>query len=348
MRRLRVESRGTALLAGLVLLTSGGAVGFLLRPADPPTELAEADAPTSAPTSVAEFADERTVEVEFDIPAALALEVGFAGRVTSTRCADGAEIRSGQVVARIDDIPLVALATSVPLYRDLERGDRGSDVRALQTALSRLGHPAASDGTYGRQTAEAVRALQEEAGFRDPDGAVDVDRFMWLPAEEVTLDGCEAALGRNLAAGETYGTVANQLTAVSATSMPGGALPGERTIEVLGVSGPMDEDGRATDPEFLAELAATDEFREVTASEDADPVTAEIRLASPVRAVKVPPAAVFAIEGGSGCVESGETAYPVQIVGSNLGATLVELAGDPPAEVDLGPAITAETCGREP
>ncbi|RCV55491.1 hypothetical protein DEF23_06640 [Marinitenerispora sediminis] len=345
---MRVQSPGTALLAGLLLLTGGGTAGFLLRPADPPTGLAEADEPTSAPVSVEEFADERTVEVEFEIPEALALEVGFAGRVTSTRCEVGAEIRSGQVAARIDNTPLVALATSVPLYRDLGRGDRGRDVRALQTALSRLGYEAAADGTYGWQTAAAVRELQDDAGIREPDGAIDVDRFMWLPTDAVTLESCEAVLGRNVTAGEAFGTVSNQLTAVSVASMPGGAVPGERTMDVLGVSGPMDEDGRVSDPEFLAELAATSAFQEVTASEDADPVTAEIRLASPLRTLKVPPAAVFAIEGRSGCVESGDDAYPVEIVGSNLGASLIELEGDPPAEVDLGPAITAQSCGREP
>jgi cell wall-associated NlpC family hydrolase len=41
--------------------------------------------------------------------------------------------------------------------RPLHMGSHGSDVRALQHSLTRLGHPASADGWFGRRTRRAVR-----------------------------------------------------------------------------------------------------------------------------------------------------------------------------------------------
>ncbi|MFC3999052.1 peptidoglycan-binding protein [Nocardiopsis sediminis] len=339
---MNYRSWTTALLAGAALLSAGAGAGYLLRPADVPSGLAASDGQTTAPVTREEFADERTAQVAFQVTPESTLEIGLSGRVTTTDCAAGAELVSGEAVATIGATPLIALATEVPLYRDLEEGDRGGDVQALQRELARLGYAVGDDGVFGRPTATAVRDLLESAGVRDPDGEIESDQVLWLPSPTSVLDECEAPLGMTVGGGAPFGTVPGGLDGIRVDAMPGGAVEGDRIIDVFGIRGPMSEEGEVTDQGFLDEVEAAPEFAEFLSSEEA--VTAEISLAEPLQALKVPPGAVFGIDGDDACIESGGTAHPVRIVGSNLGATLVVLDGEAPADVNLGSAIRSESC----
>ncbi|GAA3747128.1 hypothetical protein GCM10022225_33640 [Plantactinospora mayteni] len=353
---MKSRTLGTALLAGLTLLGTGGATGFLLRPASAPQSLRTATEVTSAPVGREELVDERTVKVSLTKSPAPPLVVGFAGRVTSTSCRPGTPLRSGRAVARIDNTPLIALATSVPLYRDLDRGDRGGDVRALQRELARLGHRVNTDGRYDRGTAEAVRKLQKAAGVSRPDGRITATEILWLPAASVSPDSCELVQGGYVSSGQTYAKVAPRLTAVVVESMPSGAVAGKRVIELMGVIGPLDTDGTATDPKFLAKVAGTQEYRLAQRADEEPELTAVLALADALPTLKVPPGALFGVDGDTGCVQSGDRAHAVTIVGSKLGATLVAPAGDRPtgdlpadgdlpAQVNLGSSITLDSCG---
>jgi cell wall-associated NlpC family hydrolase len=55
--------------------------------------------------------------------------------------------------------------------RVLHVGSRGGDVRALQSALTRLGHPTTADGEFGRDTRRKVRGWERDARRR-ADGRV--------------------------------------------------------------------------------------------------------------------------------------------------------------------------------
>ncbi|MBB6170034.1 peptidoglycan hydrolase-like protein with peptidoglycan-binding domain [Nocardiopsis mwathae] len=340
---------GTAVLAGAVLVAAGGVAGFLLRPAGPPPDLAAADTITSAPVAEEKYADERTVQVTLNLSPAADLTVGTAGRVTSTGCAAGGTVESGTVPVRVDGKRLIALATSVPLYRDLRWGHTGADVKALQTELARLGHPTPADGTFGRRTYEAVRSLKKANGWKNPDGEVAVDRFIWLPAAQVTVEECQAPLGAHLGKGGEFATVPGRVESARADSLPADAAPGERTLTVAGVSGPVSGEGVADDPGFLRELAATKEARAAQKGQD-DPVSGSVALTEPLDALKVAPGALFGTSGDSGCLQEGDDTIPVRIVGSNLGSTLVvpeDEDGDVPDEVAVGTAITATSCAGD-
>ncbi|ASU85553.1 hypothetical protein CDO52_24575 [Nocardiopsis gilva YIM 90087] len=337
---------GTALLAGAVLLATGGVTGFLLRPAGPPPDLAAADPITSAPVAKEEFVDERTVQVALNIAPATDLVVGTGGRVTSTTCAADATLKSGSVPMRVNGKRLIALATKVPLYRDLSWGDKGADVKALQTELSRLGHSTAADGTFGRQTYNAVRALKKANGMKNPDGKVAVDRFVWLPSATVTAEECTAPLGSSISKGEAFASVPGQVESATLEEVPTDAAPGKRTLTVAGVSGPVSEDGAADDPDFMRELSDTKEAQAAQKGED-EPISASVALTEPLDALKVAPGALFGTADGRGCLQSGDNVIPVRIVGSNLGSTIVVAEDDVPDEVALGPAITATSCEKD-
>lgn len=50
-------------------------------------------------------------------------------------------------------------------YRTLRKGDRGTDVRTLQTLLTKAGYTVAVDGIFGAKTLEAVKAYQADHGL---------------------------------------------------------------------------------------------------------------------------------------------------------------------------------------
>ncbi|MEU5257352.1 peptidoglycan-binding domain-containing protein [Amycolatopsis sp. NPDC021455] len=341
---MKSRSVGTAVLAAATLLGAGASAGTLLRPAGVPYELQAAKEVTSVPVGHEDVTDERTVKISLVTSPAPPLILGLGGRVTSTACAPGTPLKSGQVVARLNETPVIALATSAPLYRDLAENTEGDDVESLQRELARLGHKIEADGKYGPKTVAAVKKLQKAAGIAKPDGVLVAGQVLWLSAPSVAPETCELVQGAFVTPGQTFAKVPARLTAVAVQAKPKNMTPGERIIDVFGVQGPLGADGNATDGEFLREVVAKPEFRALGDAEKPADLTATLILKKPVPALKVPPGALFAVDGDSACVQSGRTVHKVQIVGSRLGATLVK-AAEPITTVELGSAITSASCG---
>ncbi len=339
------RSVGTAVLAAVTLLSMGGATGFLLRPVAAPQELRAATEVTSAPVGHEEFADEHTVKISLKRSSAPPLVVGFDGRVTAVSCKAGEALKSGQTVARINNTPLIGLATSAPLYRNLSQGHKGDDVKALQTELIRLGYGVKADGTFDGRTVMAVKELQKAAGVDRPDGTITSGQILWLPASAVVPDSCKLVLGAYVSSGQTYAEVPAQLISIIVNPMPANVVDGERAIQVMGVTGPLDKDGTATDAEFLGKVAGTREYRLLEAGDKEPELTAVITLKDHLQTLRMPPGALFDVDRDSGCVQSGAKTYPVKIVGSRLGVTLVVPTGDASAHVNLGASITVDSCG---
>jgi peptidoglycan hydrolase-like protein with peptidoglycan-binding domain len=69
----------------------------------------------------------------------------------------------------------------------LRVGDRGFDVTVLQDKLTSMGYKVgASDGTFGKQTEQAVKALQADRGMQ-ADGIVGDDTWSILRAANTTV-----------------------------------------------------------------------------------------------------------------------------------------------------------------
>ncbi|HEY0187905.1 MAG TPA: ABC transporter ATP-binding protein [Cellulomonas sp.] len=94
--------------------------------------------------------------------------------VTAQRVQVGDEVVPGTVLVEVSDRPLIALPLPFPLFRDLHRGDTGSDVAALE-ALDTL-RTEAAPGAPEPVGLSAARTTLAEAQARA--GA-------WLPAAEV-------------------------------------------------------------------------------------------------------------------------------------------------------------------
>jgi len=112
------------------------------------------------------------------------LRSGTAGTVTWLP-SEGAVIRRGGVLMRVDTAPTVLMYGTTPVWRDMRRGDRGADVRQLQRNLAALGHDPdgdmAADGEFGWATAAAVRRWQEAMGLART-GTVTRGQVVFLPS----------------------------------------------------------------------------------------------------------------------------------------------------------------------
>lgn len=329
----------------VAIFAAGVTAGWLWFTADPPPSLASSGPAKKAPVNYQEYADARGVGLQVESVDESTLEVGLAGRVTSSECAPGNVLQSGSRLASIDGRPLLALATSSPLWRELREGDTGDDVTALQKELARLGYSMTSDGVVGPRTLTAFAQLMERAGDRSFDSEnVDVARIVWLPSESVTIGSCDAQTGTRLEAGGALASVAARITQVSVIDPVPEVLDVERTLTVDSVTVPLVA-GAVTDRSALDQLAATPTFalrREGSvrhAENDgvgAASISGTVAFSKPLVVGVVPPSAVRLITGGAGCVATEEGPVPVTIVGSQLGQTFVLFGDDQkPASVLL-------------
>jgi peptidoglycan hydrolase-like protein with peptidoglycan-binding domain len=335
----------STLLAAAVLVGTGAAAALLVRSEPVPAVLRGAPEPTSAATGTQSFDDPRTAQATLLISGSVPLSGHVSGTVTATACTPGRAVVSGSMIVSVDDQPVIALRTSLPLYRDLGRGDAGHDVSALQAELGRLGYDTNTDGHYTGRTARAVTKFFRARGHSRPDGQVRLAQLAWLPDRTVTPGTCPLIVGTAVSSGTALATVPGRLRAVRLTALPDGLVSGDRTLTLFAVNGPLGPGGTATDRRFLSAVEATPEFRARQAAASSDPLQVDLALTHPLATVKVPPAAVFALHGTKGCLQSGDRVIPVTVIGSALGASLVTLSGAVPETVNLGRAATATTCG---
>jgi len=81
----------------------------------------------------------------------------------------GIELAEGELVAEISGRPLLVLAGSLPMYRDIRPGDSGPDVAQLEAALARLGFlSAAPDDRFDDAGEAAVSRLYGSLGYAAP------------------------------------------------------------------------------------------------------------------------------------------------------------------------------------
>lgn len=337
----------TPIVLTALLASAGGVAGAVLAaPAPTPAGLEAAEEPRTAQVQHQSFADERGVEVTFRVEDERSLVARTGGTLTWSGCTPGVPVTSGQVLLRADERPVVALHTDVPLYRALKAGDKGSDVAALQRELAALGHGVTADGRYGVSTTRAVKKLFADAGVVRPDGTLQLAGVVWMPERTLTPSTCATTPGGALADGQVVATVAGALTAVT-HPVPADLREGPRDLTLFGIRAELEQTtGEITDPAFLAQVVATVDYAVARQSEDEQKPKATLALREPVDALKVPPTALFAIEGDAACVQQDDEGVPVTLVGSGLGASLVQPT-DPAVvltHVALGDAVTLTTC----
>lgn len=320
----------SATVVGLVamVVAAGTATTVVVAfPAEPPSSLRTATPASTVRVTDREDADERQVQVALDTGAPRAVVTARAGTVTSSTCSTGAVLRSGDVLATIDGEAVIALATDVPLWRDLELDDRGDDVRGLQRALNVGGAGLSEDGILGRGTLRSAVRFLAERGVRPGEGADVLPRalFSWVPAAEQTVRSCTATVGAAVGADGVLAELPAELRGARLDSLPIDPVPGARDLRISGTTVEVDDGGVVTSTASLAAIAALPEYAATVASADGVPtISATWALRRPRTVQVLPPSALYAIQGATACVQPTTGApVTVEVLGSELGQSFV-------------------------
>ncbi len=109
-----------------------------------------------------------------------ALTTRLSGTVTWMP-ATGATIKRGKPLYKVDSDPVILMYGTLPAYRALSSGDKGTDVKQLEKNLWALGYRGFTvDSTYTSATADAVEEWQDDLGL-DETGTVDLGRVVFQP-----------------------------------------------------------------------------------------------------------------------------------------------------------------------
>lgn len=335
--------RGRSLTAaGLLLLTGlgvGALVALVVVPQAVPASIAAPTAAAVVSVSHESFADQRPVKVTFGSAGSPALVAPMAGRITASGCREGRDLRSGTAPFDVAGEPLIALATTVPLWRDLSSGTRGEDVRAVQKELRRLGYDVDVDARWGGQSAAAWKLLETRSGATRPDGVVEQARVLWLPARELAAAACPAVLGDEVAVGGTLVTLAATANEVKLSDAPDDLVAGDRVLVIGAARIPLGSDLALDDAARQAALA-TREAQRALASGDpgVEPAVAGVlALAAPIEATAVPASSILATAGGSCVFDPSGAAHAVEPLASSAGQTWVVGEGTLPESVLFDP-----------
>lgn len=224
------------------------------------------------------------------------------------------------------------------MWRDLQPGDTGADVKALQTELARNGAAINPDGVLGVASLRAVRARLVELGVQNPSTTLIERRtIIWLPNISTEVASCPISLGDNVAVGYSVISANAPVTSVKCTGVPPDALPGNRVLVFGETRYPLTAECRITDDalsRFVTEqqtivrntLASRPDSSSSKKEGNADTggFSTEYQLESPIKTWVVPPSALVNVTGTTGCVAvAPDKAIKVLIHGSELGKTFI-------------------------
>lgn len=326
-----------AMIAVAAVAAGSIVTAILLVPAAPPT-LQEGSEPSTVDVVEQDFSDSRAIELTVTTASEISLNSPTSGRVTSFSCVTGSTVTSGQSFISINGEPVLTLATSVPLWRDIAVGDSGADVNALQQELARLGIPVAVDGMFGVATLAAYHELLSAAGTSNIDDIASLQRILWIPSPSVSIENCTSTIGATLDQGDPLATLPRTLDSARISILPAALLPGDRVIDIGGFAVPANPDGQVTDATGLAIIEGTPDYALATAKDMASPISATLSLKEPARVVALPPSAIYGVDGVEGCVLARGVGIAVRVAGSQLGRTFVVFEGaNKPTAVALQP-----------
>lgn len=341
-------ARGSLLgrLGWIVILVVGaaaaGAAAAATVVAGPPDALRAATPTTELPVGRDRFDDARSIQLSIRMSVPVPLLAPATGRVTSFPCEPGMSVASGTSPVSVDGKPYLALATRVPMWRELTRESKGDDVRALQEELKRLGSPIESDGVMGRNTMVAAAQTFARIGVTIASDIIPATSILWLPSPTVTASRCNLPAGVPVDQGSALATFATLSPTVAVSETPPDLLPGPRVAVVGEARFAVGPDGMVQVPELsmLGETAKAD-----SSDSEVRSIDARLVLSEPVEVSIVVPSAIYGVEGAEGCVASRGEAFRVEILGSQLGETIVEFPdGRSPQRVDTRPD-SRRSCG---
>jgi peptidoglycan hydrolase-like protein with peptidoglycan-binding domain len=315
---------GTAV--ALVLL-SAGLVGASLL-VDDGTDSPMSSDVQAEPLLVPVTASERAVSVGVgvtvvDEPGQEVL-CGRAGTVTGVAATVGDTLESGDILARVDDRPIVGMVATSPLWRDLSESDTGPDVKRLQKFLRQVDrYDGPVNGTFGAATRRAVAAFNASIGRRDLGGRFSLETVAWLGPEPLRVSEVAARPGQAVAVGAALLRGPDRPVAITVAEPVGGvpAEDGGHELVVGDVRAPyVAGSGTVTNSDDVAAVA-------VALGSTGEGI-GEVVSAAPRTVLVVPSSAVVVDADGATCVFTDVDGPGIVVEPSGGGLAVVELQPD--------------------
>ncbi|MFE9664377.1 peptidoglycan-binding protein [Streptomyces sp. NPDC005955] len=236
-----MKRRSTFLVLGAVTVVAAVTGGFLYLGGGDGADTAGqgGDLPPATTTVVrTDLVQSKTVDGKLDFAQRRTVKSAVEGTVT-VAADEGEIVTTGQALYELNDKPVTLLYGPVPMFREMKRGDRGSDVLQLERNLRDLGYGAELyvDVWYDEDTEAAVKQWQKTLN-RDTTGRVGKGDVVFQPGQ-VKVAKADAALADQVAPGGPVLTVASTKPVVRAElEQSDGALTSSGTkVEVVLPSG---------------------------------------------------------------------------------------------------------------
>jgi peptidoglycan hydrolase-like protein with peptidoglycan-binding domain len=330
---------GIAIVLAFCVLAIGVLVGLLLTPTPVPVGLSNGRDPKSAKVTEQTFSDAQPVSAVLNLSSIQEVDSATEGIVTAVNCAPDQKLSSGKAVFSADGVPVIAFATSVPMWRDIVGGDHGDDVVAVQKELNRLGYSVAVNGIYNFATRLAMADLLHKAGATLPySGGLARSALVWIPDPTVAVAGCAISVGQQITGGMTVASLPATLESITISNRPSHPVAGDRVLDFGQFVVPTNTDGTVVDPALLKIVTESTLYPSLLDQQKAQSLKVDWNLKNPITVAAVPPGSIYGQNGTSACVQTGKTQRRILVISSSLGQSLVTFArGTVPATVDLNP-----------
>lgn len=261
--------------------------------------------------------------------------------MTQVAVAPGDEVRTGSVLYRVNERPVVVAQGAVPAYRSIGAGSSGTDVAQAQQMLADLGYaPGPVDGEAGAGTVSAIRDWQDAVGMPET-GVIEPGDVIFVPnlPTRVSLDTDVIARGKSVGGGEQVvrGLPASPEFTVPVTDAQAGMMPAGTLVEITSPEGAIwqasvtDHTREEQSGNVVVSLAGPDGAVICADACGQVPVTGQARLASrivtqeTVAGLVVPSAAlVTAADGTVEVIDADGERMPVDVVASARGMSVIE------------------------
>jgi hypothetical protein len=324
------------LIIGLVL--GSGSVAILWLGAGPGDDLIR-DTAVDVAVNYQDFDDMQTAVAHLQLTAPTDLILHVTGTVTGV--AGGNDVlESGSLALSVDGRPIIALNTSVPLFRDLAIGDQGVEVAAVNVELARLSSRELPGDVFTAESLDAWQGLQRVAGVTPEERKLRLADVIWIPMETTRVTDWARLLGSQVIDGASVGQAVPVIAAMDLeASNELAVLPGPRNLTIWGQTAQVDSLEESVPAEYLKALSLTTDFSEILLAGPPYAVAVQATLLSPVVALRVPPGAIFGVAGNHGCLLVSGSALPVTILGASLGGSMVT--------VNTSQAVEVVTIGQD-
>lgn len=307
-------------------------LGAFVFPKPVPANLTAAPDSTTVAVQTISFDDTQLATAQFQIGDAYPLIVHIQGQITASQCQKGNRVNSGQIIAYIDNMPIIALHTAIPLYRDVSLGIAGDDITSLQHELVRLGKLSDRyvEGVYDDATHRAVLDLfTNENNAQYSAEELPCENIVWIPDTHIVLSSWQAQTGTYVTPESQIGTSRARLDSITVSNINNLDLAQYQATIYDVTTQQIHEDGHIDDTNFLEQVSQTTQYSELLNSLTQGAVAqAQVTLqrTEAVEALQVPPTVLFGVGSGTGCImDSQNNIHRVQIISSTLGSSILTL-----------------------